>query len=125
MTSANVTRTTALIKARGNRYRIEQRWNQYAGEHGQREDMWGIIDLLEFDPKSGVNGIQVCGTDFGSHWKKMTVDRRDDSLYVLGIPGMRLFIYSWRKLKVKRGGKAVRWKPRIVEITLKDLGVKI
>jgi len=34
-----------------------------------------------------------------------------------------LEIWSWRKLKRKRGGIAKVWRPKIVEITLKDLGI--
>ena len=122
MKSQNVARTTALIRLRGNRYRIEERWNQYAGEHGRREDMWGIIDLIEFIPGVGSHGVQVCGSDYAAHWKKITEEHRDDTIYWLSIPNTKLFIYSWRRLKYKRGSKAVRWTPRIVEVVYSDGG---
>ncbi len=33
-----------------------------------------------------------------------------------------LYVWGWRTLLVKRGGKRVRWEPAIREITLEDLG---
>ena len=114
----NVTRTTDLIKARGNRYRVEERWNQYSHT---REDAFGIIDIIELDHKIGVIGIQVCGSDFVSHWNKLTINNAAATIDWLRTPGTKLFIYSWRKLKLKRGGKALRWAVKIREIKKEDI----
>jgi hypothetical protein len=35
--------------------------------------------------------------------------------------GAKLQLIGWRKLKLNRGGIAMRWQPRIREITLADL----
>jgi len=39
----------------------------------------------------------------------------------LETPGTSLEIWCWRKVKHKRGGKAMRWQAKVVEITLEDL----
>lgn len=39
----------------------------------------------------------------------------------LSTPGTVLELWAWRKVKAKRGGKAMVWRPRIVEVTLKDV----
>jgi hypothetical protein len=101
---------------------IVERYNAHVGPHGIRQDMFGIIDVLALDPERGVLGIQCCaGSGFNAHLKKITVEHYQETLDWLSTPGTSLFIWAWRKVKVKRGGKAMTWQPRVKEITKEDL----
>uniref|UniRef100_A0A6M3JMU3 Uncharacterized protein n=1 Tax=viral metagenome TaxID=1070528 RepID=A0A6M3JMU3_9ZZZZ len=60
--------------------------------------------------KPGTIGIQSCGSAFLEHDKKilespMALKWLEKNNY--------LMLIGWRKVKLKRGGKAMRWSPRI------------
>lgn len=116
-----VQRTIRELKNNGRKCAIVQRWNPHVGPHGVRQDLFGIIDVLALDPQRGVIGVQCCGGDFAAHWHKMIEGMRQETLDWLQTPGTALEIWSWRKVKVKRGGKAMVWRPRIKQIILDDL----
>ena len=105
-------RTLEVIKEAGLKYWIVEYYNTFSGK---RIDLFGIIDLIVLD--GGILGIQVTGSDFSSHIKKLTVDEAENTRAWLEAGG-RLEIWGWRKLKVKRGGKATTWKPRIADVIL-------
>ena len=115
-------RTIRELKNNGRKCAIVEKWNPHVGPHGIRQDLWGIIDVLALDPEQGVIGIQCCaGSGFASHLKKITEDRAQDTLDWLQTPGTRLEVWAWRKVKVKRGGKAMVWRPRVQEISGDDV----
>ena len=37
--------------------------------------------------------------------------------------GGRIEVWAWRLVKLSRGGKALRWRPLVRQITLADFGV--
>lgn len=119
---SNTQRTLRALRARGLVAAIVEKWNQYAGPHGLRQDLFGIIDVLALDPERGVIGVQSCGSAFSEHLRKLTVEKAQETSDWLNTPGTSLELWGWRKLKVKRGGKAERWSPRVAEITLEMLG---
>ena len=87
-----------------------------------RKDMFGIIDVIGLDPQRGVLGIQCCaGSGFSSHLEKILYDNAQATKDWLSTPGTCLEVWGWRKVKVKKGGKAMVWEPRVQEITLEDL----
>ena len=129
-------RTLRELKGQGRVCAIVEKWNPYVGPPrspsspvgqknkptGIRQDLFGIIDVLSLDPVRGFVGVQCCaGSGMSAHWTKLTVDRAQESLDWLKTPGGRLEIWAWRKVKVKRGGKAMVWRPRIVEVTAEDI----
>jgi hypothetical protein len=101
---------------------IVEKFNQYAGPFGKRSDLFGIIDVLALDPERGVVGVQSCGQAFAEHFRKLTIEKAQETSDWLGTPGTTLELWGWRKVKLKRGGKAERWTPRVREITLADIG---
>lgn len=115
---SNTQRTLRALRARGLVAAIVERFNQYAGPHGIRQDLFGIIDVLALDPERGVIGIQSCGTAFNQHLQKLIVEKAQETSDWLSTPGTSLELWGWRKVKLKRGGKAERWTPRVVQITL-------
>ena len=116
-------RTIRELKNNGRVCGIVEKWNPHVGSHGIRQDLFGIIDVLALDPERGVVGVQCCGGDFAAHYRKITEERIQETMDWLQTPGTVLEIWSWRKVKMKRGGIAKVWRPKIVEITLKDLGI--
>ena len=81
-------------------------------------DLFHIIDIIALDKDVGVVGVQSCGTAFSEHIKKMTVEYDYESIDWLRTKGTTLELWAWRKLKVKRGGKAVRYVPRVAQLSL-------
>lgn len=114
-------RTIRELKNNGRRCGIVERWNPHVGPHGIHQDLFGIIDVLALDPEQGIIGIQCCGNDFKAHYRKITEERAQETMDWLQTPSTGLEIWSWRKVKMKRKGKAMVWRPRIVQITLDDL----
>jgi hypothetical protein len=114
-------RTIRELKNQGRKCGIVERFNSFVGPHGIRQDLFGIIDIIALDPERGVIGVQACGQDFSGHYKKITIDRAQETIDWLMTPGAVLELWGWRKVKLKRGGKAMRWKPRVREILLRDV----
>jgi hypothetical protein len=105
-------RTTEVLRQHGLKYWKVEYWNPWAKI---KVDLFNIIDLLVLD--GGILGIQVCGSDFSSHVNKIRDDEKENTLEWLRSGG-KLQIWGWRKLKKKRGGKAMEWKPRIADVLL-------
>jgi hypothetical protein len=103
-------RTLDVIKKDNLKYWKVEHWNPYAK---RRIDLFNIIDLLVLD--GCILGIQVCGSDYQEHVRKITEDEKENTLSWLAAGG-RFEIWSWRKLKKVRGGKAMEWEPRISDV---------
>ncbi len=105
-------RTRKEIKKKGLPNWIVESWNPWGKV---RVDLFNIVDLLVLD--DGFLGIQVCGTDWMPHVRKMMDEESENTRAWLENNG-RLELWGWRSLKKKRGGKAVIWKPRVADILL-------
>lgn len=113
-------RTLKALRARGLKSAIVEKFNAHVGPFGIRQDLFGIIDIIALDPESGIIGVQSTGQDFNGHKKKLMEDRHQECVDWLNTPGTTLELWGWRKKKVKRGGKAVRWFPRVATLTLEN-----
>ena len=123
MATSPTQRTIRELKNMGRRCGIVERFNAHIGPHGIRQDLFGIIDVIALDPETGVVGIQCCaGSGFSSHKKKICEENAQATKDWLETPGTSLEIWAWRKVKKKRGGKAMIWQPRIETISLEDIG---
>ena len=122
MAASNTQRTLRALRQEGYICAIAEKWNPYVGPHGIRQDMFGIFDVIAIKP-IGICGVQSCGQDFKKHKRKIL-----ESEYALEWlkAGGTIEIYGWRKIKLKRGGKAMRWAPRIENITVETImeGIK-
>lgn len=114
-------RTLRSLRERGLICAIVEKWNAFAGPHGIRQDLFGIIDVLALDPQRGVIGVQSTGQDYASHFRKLTVEMAQQTIDWLSTPGTSLELWSWRKVKLARGGKAMVWRPRVRVITMGDV----
>ena len=83
---------------------------------GFRKDFQGFGDILAYSNTETVM-VQSCGTSYSAHLKKL-LKNPNVALWLAG--PRRLMLIGWRELKVKRGGKATKWTPRIREITIDD-----
>ncbi|KKL47326.1 hypothetical protein LCGC14_2336700 [marine sediment metagenome] len=116
-------RTLALLKKNGMTCGIVEKWIQFGPKDprrkfmpGMRKDFLDIIDIIAVSDTE-TWGIQCCaGSGFAAHWKKLRVEKIETTTAWIACPHRKLFIYAWRKLKVKRGGKAMKWEPRIEEV---------
>jgi len=125
-------RTLKLLKEKGFKAAVVERWLRYAGSFGKRQDMFGIIDVLAITPDVTL-GIQCCGGSAIGHYQKIIGEKNQEAYDWLSNPNRQLEIWAWRKLKnklkkpkkgkKKRKSKVFTWKPKIVKITLEDLGI--
>ncbi|HDY89410.1 MAG TPA: hypothetical protein ENH82_15005 [bacterium] len=113
-------RTLKALRDKGYKSAKVEHFNPHAGMFGCRQDLFRIIDVLALTPE-GVLGIQVCGSDFSGHLRKITETEKENAFAWLNTPGTILEIHAWRKLKVKRGGKAMKWDCKIQRITINDI----
>lgn len=113
-------RTLRALREQGRVCEVVEKFNAFAGPHGQRRDLFNIIDVIALDPVRGVVGVQSCGQSFSAHEHKLLEERAQECIDWLSTPGTVLELWSWSKRKLVRGGKAVRWMPRVKEFTLLD-----
>jgi hypothetical protein len=110
-------RTLRELRNMGRVSGIVERWNQYAGPHGIRQDLFGFIDIISLDAARGIIGVQCCGASgHAEHRRKILDDCTQEAVEWLRCGG-QIELWSWSKRKLKRGGKALRWMPRIEPIT--------
>ena len=109
-------RTLKAMREQGRLCGIVERFNSHVGAFGIRQDLFGFIDIIAIDPRFGIIAIQSCGQDFAGHARKLTEERNEAVFEWL--KHARCELWGWRKVKLNRGGKAVRWKPRIADVEL-------
>lgn len=86
--------------------------------YNHKEDFLGCIDLLVMRPhKKTITAVQCFGKDWSVHKKKIIEEHPEGAMFWLGL-GHEFYFVGWRKLLVKKGGKQVRWIPRIGEVKL-------
>jgi len=112
-------RTIRELKDRGIICGVVERWipNPKLPGGGMRKDFLNIIDIVALDA-GAVLGIQCCGASgFAEHDRKILASEMSPEWLKAGAV---LELWSWRKIKLHRGGKALRWKPRIRRYEIGD-----
>ena len=107
-----------LLRDQGQICWIVERFISQAGPHGKRIDLFNIIDIISLTAHATI-GIQSCGSGFSAHLEKLTVDKADETITWLNGP-RELHLYGWRKTKLHRGSRAMRWRPRIAQIAIEN-----
>ena len=82
--------------------------------HGYSSDLFGCIDMIAVRPGE-LLAVQVCGTDWSPHIKKMTEGSGRDGVELWLSSGSPLLLLGWRKLKMG-------WCPRIHFFAAEDFG---
>lgn len=109
-------RTLKACKEMGRITGIVERFNAHVGEFGIRQDLFGFIDIICIDPTQGIVAIQSCGQDFSGHIKKL-LEERNEAVYEW-LKHARVELWGWRKVKLHRGGKAMRWMARVADVVI-------
>jgi len=112
-------RTLRAMRDEGRICGIVERFNRFVGAHGIRQDLFGFIDIIALDTSKGIIGVQSCGTAFSQHEKKILEERSMECIEWLRCGG-KVELWGWRKVKEKRGGVRMVYKPRFREFTLAD-----
>ena len=91
---------------------------------GYRKDLFGFIDIIALDPERGVLAVQSCGQSFKAHVDKiMDSECTENVIEWLKSPSKpKLECWGWRKVKLRMGSKAMRWRPRVAEVFLNENG---
>ncbi len=115
-------RTLRELRKQGRLADICERWIMQPGHPGGgfRKDLFGFIDLIVLDPEQGIIGVQSCGQDFASHRRKIMDSEATENVIEWLECGGVCELWGWRKRKLKRGAKAMRWQPRIATFRLSD-----
>jgi hypothetical protein len=112
-------RTLAALRKAGIPAQVVERWVRFGsdptgglcGKSGVRKDLFGCIDVIALRDHRIV-GIQCCAmSGRAAHLAKIAAEPLAETWRAAG---GRLEVWAWRKVKLKRGGKAVRWQ---VEVT--------
>jgi hypothetical protein len=117
---SNTSRTLEYIRSQGWIADKVEQFNRYAGEFGKRKDMFGFADIVAMG-EGKIIAIQSCGQAFSEHERKILDDEEVAAKALKWMEcGGRLLLIGWRKLKLHKGGKAMRWTPRIREFQRED-----
>lgn len=117
-------RTLRALREQGRVCAIAEKWNPHVprpgGGKGVRQDLFGWIDVVALCPGKGIVGIQSTGQAFAEHVRRMLDGDCTAAVIEWLHCGGVVEVWGWRKLLVKRGGRAKRWAPRVREITMAD-----
>lgn len=102
-------RTLRSLRQEGFICGIVERFNPYVGKFGITQDLFGIIDIIAIK-HDAICGVQSCGQDFAAHNRKILENEFAPEWLKAG---GTLELWAWRKVKQKRGGKQMIWKPRV------------
>lgn len=108
-------RTLRALRNEGVICGIVERFNQHVGPHGIRQDLFGFIDAIALTPDRGIVGIQCCARNGHAEHRRKIVENEIAPEWLRA--GGKIEIWSWAKQKLKRGGKAMRWTPKVEAIT--------
>jgi hypothetical protein len=104
-------RTLEALRKRGAVCGMAEHWNPF--DH-RRHDLFGFIDIVILEPGQ-ITAIQSTGPNGHADHKRKILAEPRAKLWLEA--GGRIELWSWRKLLVKRGGKAKRWTERVENIT--------
>ena len=115
---SNTSRTLEYIRSQGWIADKVEQFNPYAGDFGKRKDMFYFADIVAMGENS-IIAIQSCGSAFAEHHRKLMQDENAaPNVDKWLMNGGRVLLIGWRKVKLRPGAKAMRWKPRIREYKL-------
>ncbi len=89
-------------------------WNKYSKKS---QDLFNLFDIVCIFNHS-IYGIQITSSsNFAKHHQKMIANK---NLFYWLDTDQPAWLVSWSKKKIKRGGKAYKWIPKIREYYLMD-----
>jgi len=111
-------RTLQELRKQGRIASVVEKYVQRQGvAFGFRKDLFGFIDIIVLCPERGIVGIQSTGpSGHSSHKKKIIEECGELAIKWLSCGGS-IELWSWKKKPLREGLKALRWTPRIEDIT--------
>jgi hypothetical protein len=110
--SSPTQRTLKLLRDEGYLAYVVERWCSFTH---RRYDLFGIIDVLAVKGSETLAVQTTSGSAVSARVKKMEAS---EALPWLRDAGWTIHVHGWRKTKLKRGGKAMRWGCRTVDLTI-------
>lgn len=108
--SSPTQRTLKLLREQGYTAQVVERWCSFTK---RRHDLFGIIDVLAIKDGETLAVQTTSGSGVSARLKKMLAE---ENLYKILAAGWNVHLHGWRKVKVKRGGKAMRWDVRLLDL---------
>lgn len=90
---------------------VVERWNPHARI---RQDLFGCIDILAV---RGNETLAIQTTSKSAVSARVRKMEDNPAMPILRAAGWTIHVHGWRKVKVKRGGKAMRWECRVVDLS--------
>ena len=109
-------RSLKLMREFGFTCEVVEHYNSFTR---QRKDLLGFADLLCLKVGRPPLLLQVTASGGSSRVNKILNECTDMARLAL-ICGFEIEVHAWRKLLVKRGGKAKVWAPKIYVVGLKN-----
>jgi len=101
-------RSIKMLKEDGWAVAIVERWNPYARI---RQDLFGFADLVAIKEDQPAMFVQTTsGSNLAARRHKILENKE---AHIALKAGIVIEIHGWRKVKVRRGGKATRWEAKI------------
>jgi len=107
-------KTLKACRDKGRTCGIVERFISQAGPFGRRVDLFNFIDIICIS-KEGIIAIQSTGPSGHSAHRKTILENENVPKWLEA--GGKIELWSWRKLLVRRGGKAKTWQPKVEHIT--------
>jgi hypothetical protein len=109
----------ARLREDGYEPAVVEKWNPHVRI---RQDLFGFADVLAMKPGHPPLLVQATSTGVAARRAKILAEPR--ALMALQ-SGFAIEIWGWRKLKVKRGGKATKTEARIEAVVEADFFVGV
>ncbi len=110
-------RTLQRLRSDGWLCQVVERWCPHSR---RRIDLFQIIDVLAVRDNATLGVQATTMTHRADHLAKIKTAPGAAAWLKGGVRQLQL--WAWRRLKTRRGGKAIRWTPAITAITEGDLG---
>lgn len=101
--SSPTQRTLNMLREQGYSAQVVERWQP---QSRRRIDLFGVIDVVAMDGTKTI-GVQTTSAANVGHRREKILAEPLALKWLQS--GNRLFIHGWRKRRLKRGGKAMRW----------------
>jgi hypothetical protein len=105
-------KTLKFLRDLGHEPEVVEHYNSFTK---QRKDLFGFADIIS---PSGhdIWAVQTFTTAWNQHIDKLKEDIVFPKVVLWLNSGGRILFIGWRKVKKKRGGKQMVWRPRLSEI---------
>jgi len=110
-------RSMTAMRETGWHPEVVERFNHWTK---RRHDLFGFADILAMKKGHAPILIQTTSSSNLAARRRKVLESPLAALALSG--GFRIMLHGWGKYKIKRGGKAMRWRLREEEVTIDQFG---